>query len=418
MLCAAWLAVSGDPVVGTDQRGVTFFTAVREAWIVGMRGRGGGESFGVDRSVGSVDKTWQQIKKGASAFASQFLAVQRMKLTGNPTDEELIAAALARHEGTDVYEAIRAHRAVATRAPVGKRKKNALRKWVPCWKVLRSNDKWSGAAGAAPNGLPAGRVSDDSDSDVETDDPSGGNPAVGKAFNKRPIGNKAAKRIKREDRSMTKEMKASTAALAALAQASRERTAVAFFHLPEMRDSPQAALFLQAQARKMLEAVGLDTDARDASTASVAPSGLSAATGSGSAAGGSEGVGGGSGSTTGPAVFEILDEGESGEEIEEVEAPPAEGMAAPLADGMAAPPVGGLAAPPALSRGVKAQMTKAAAAAAALASTLATTLDVDGDEPPTPPPAGKDVSEEEDGGEDEEEEGDEGDSDDDAESDE
>lgn len=160
-------------------------------------GTGGGESFSGDRSVGSVDQKWHQIKKGASAFASQFLAVQRMKLTGNPTKEELIATALARHESTDVYEAIRAHRAVATGAPVGKRMKNALRKWVPCWKMLRSNDKWSGAAGAAPNGLPAGRVSDDSDSEVETDDPSGRNPVVGKVFNKRPIGSKAAKRMKR-----------------------------------------------------------------------------------------------------------------------------------------------------------------------------------------------------------------------------
>lgn len=46
-----------------------------------------------------------------------------------------------------------------------------------------------------------------------------------------------------EDNAIKNEMAASTAALAALAQASRERTAVAFFNLPEMRESLEAALF-------------------------------------------------------------------------------------------------------------------------------------------------------------------------------
>lgn len=219
---------------------------------------------------------------------------------------------------------------------------------------------------------------------------------------------------------MKKEMKASTAALAVLAPASRVRTDVACFHLPEMRDSPLAAIFVLAQARKMLWGVGLDTDAQYASSELVAPSGLSTATGSGDAAGGGQGARGGSGRTRGPAVFEISNEGENEEEVEEVDAPPAEGMGSPLADGMAAPQAGVLAAPPALalSRGVKDHMTKAAIAAAALVSTLDTTLHVDGNEPPTPPPAGKCASEEEGGEEDEEEEGDKGDSDDNAESEE
>lgn len=143
VLCAAWIATSGDPPVGTDQKSVTFFTAVRAAWIAGMRARGAGLSFGGDRSVGAVTKTWQQIKKGASAFASHYLAVQRMRLTGNPTEGELIVAALARHEGKDVYEAIQAHRAASEKgeATSGKRTKNSLQKWVPCWRELRGSDK-------------------------------------------------------------------------------------------------------------------------------------------------------------------------------------------------------------------------------------------------------------------------------------
>lgn len=414
VLCGAWLAVSGDAAVGTDQRVGDFYIKVREAWIVGMRGRGAGLNLGADRSVGSVNKTWHAIKKGVSAFASHFLAVQKMELTGNPTEEELIVGALARYEGKDVYETIIQHRAAAVKAqpPAGKRKKNALRKFVPCWQELRGSDKWSGAAGAAAAGLPAAPVTDESDTDSDAPSTPRGNLRQAKAFNRRPQGSQAAKRAKREDNAMKTEMAASTAALAALAQASRERTAVAFFNLPEMRESPEAALFLQGQARKMLEAVGLGGKAKS-STVSAPVSGASGE-GSWRDSGGSVQAGagtGGMGGAVGPAVFEILDGQESegrgtgasgsGTPAADTAAPPAGSAAAAPAAGAAALPAPDAAVPPAVgghglrttrgakaSRGTKAQLTKAAAAAAALSKALeGTTIDVDG---VPPPPASSD----------------------------
>lgn len=398
-LCEAWMQVSGDAAVGTDQRGVTFYSSVRKTWILRMRTLGAGNSFGGDRTVGSVTKTWNEIRKGASAFASHYLAVQRMQLTGNPTEEQLIVGALARHEGKNVYEAILANRGAASGAAIGKRKKNALLKWVPCWAVLRRSDKWSGAAGAAASGLPPGSAAESTDDDADSDDAVGGNSGCGSAFNRRPLGNKATKRNKLEERNMSKEVKASTAALEALAQASRERTAVAFFHLPEIRDTPEAALFLKGHALRMLKAVGLGGGS------SLGPSTVTPAPSDTSAAGSRAAAGSAAGAPPVPQVFEIEGDDALDGGVVRAGTPPAT-PAAPPATGVAAPPDEGRQGVPRLSRGARAQMTKAAAAATALNASLGATIDLEG-----PAPSDEDnLDEEELDKEGEEQEEDQGDS--------
>jgi len=52
-------------------------------------------------------------------------------------------------------------------------------------------------------------------------------------------------------------LKASTDALSALAQATSERTTVAFFNSAEMRDTPEAVAFRHAHARNLRAAAGL-----------------------------------------------------------------------------------------------------------------------------------------------------------------
>jgi len=122
-------------------------------------------------------------------------------------------------------------------------------------------DKLSGAAGAAAadggaagarssGGSPAGSSTGDSDEDAE-DAGAGG-------YQCRPRGSKAAKRDEAEDIQASRVLKASTDALFALAQATSDRTTVAFFSSAEMWYTPEAVPFRRAHARKLMAAAGSD----------------------------------------------------------------------------------------------------------------------------------------------------------------
>jgi len=60
--------------------------------------------------VGGVQKQWDKICKGLKEFCSHYMAVKRMELTGNPGEEDMFSAAMARFCGASVYEAIRKDR--------------------------------------------------------------------------------------------------------------------------------------------------------------------------------------------------------------------------------------------------------------------------------------------------------------------
>jgi len=161
------------------------------------------------------------------------MAVKRMNLSSNPSDEDMISAAMARFCGANIYEAMRKDRTadkVNGKATMGKARQMHCR-WVPCWRVLRHVDRVRGAAAAdggaagagSAGGSPVGRSTSASDEDGE-DAGAGG-------FQLRPRGAKAAKRDKTAGIQNSRMFTASTDALSALAQATSERTTVALFNL-------------------------------------------------------------------------------------------------------------------------------------------------------------------------------------------
>jgi len=186
-----------------------------------------------------------------------------MELTENPSEEDMISAAMARFCGANVYEAMRKDRAenMAKGKTTKRKAKQVHCPWFPCWRVLRHVDKFSGAAGAAAadggaagsrssGGSPGGRSTSDSDEDAE-DAGAGG-------YQSRPRGSKAATRDMADDIQASPMLKASTDALSALARATSERTTVAFCNSAEMQDTPEAVAFRGAHARKLMAASGLD----------------------------------------------------------------------------------------------------------------------------------------------------------------
>ena len=105
----AYLSTTLDPGNGGDQSGPTFWTSVVTAWK-GLLAKRPGVRRRTERGVGGVQKQWDKIRKGVNEFGSHYLAVKRMELTGNPSDEKVISAAMARFCGANVYEAIRKDR--------------------------------------------------------------------------------------------------------------------------------------------------------------------------------------------------------------------------------------------------------------------------------------------------------------------
>jgi len=132
-LCKAYLTISQDPVKGEEQSGPTFWTAVVAAWNGLLAGRPG-VRWRTERGVGGVQKQWDMIHKGVNKFGSHYLAVKRMELTENPSEENMISAAMARFCDANVYEAMRKDRA-ADMAKGKKTKRKAKQvhcPWVPC----------------------------------------------------------------------------------------------------------------------------------------------------------------------------------------------------------------------------------------------------------------------------------------------
>ena len=260
-LCKAYLSASRDPVNGADQSGPTFWTSVVTARKGLLAGRPGVRQR-TERRVWGVQKQWDKIRKGVNEFGSHYLAVKRMELTGNPSDEDMISAAMARFCGANVYEAIR--KDITEDKAKGKatkpKAKQVLCPWVPCWRVLPHVENFSGAAEAAAadggavgagsaGGSPGGRSTSDSDEDGE-DAGAGG-------YQSRPRDAKAGKRDKAAGIQESRMLKASTDALSTLVHATSERTTVAFSNSAEMRDTPEAVAFRRAHARKLMARAGL-----------------------------------------------------------------------------------------------------------------------------------------------------------------
>jgi len=125
---------------------------------------------------------------------------------------------------------------------------------VACWRVLRTSDRFSGAA----NTTEEHSVEPDYSSDKDADSGSTNSPSTrNKGYQRRPCGIKAAKLNRFEDAGMEREVKASTAAVDKLTAAQQERTALCFFDSPAMRNTPEAAKYLRAVMQKMMASAGL-----------------------------------------------------------------------------------------------------------------------------------------------------------------
>jgi len=144
-LCRSYLEVSGDPVMGTERSKDEQWAAVHKTWTELMTERG---PLRVKRNVRAMEKQFKNIRKGVSTFTSHYLVVKSMQSTGNLSEEDIISEAVARYYSLDIYEAICKNWGHDKRkGKAAKRKaKLALCKWVACWRVLRTSEKFSGAA--------------------------------------------------------------------------------------------------------------------------------------------------------------------------------------------------------------------------------------------------------------------------------
>jgi len=372
-LSRAYLSTSLDALKGSDQTGTTFWAEVVWEWKRLLAGRPGARRR-TESGVGGVQRQWDKIRRGVSEFCSHYLAVKRLSLTDNPSDKDLISAAVARFCGLNTYESMRKDRTSdKAKGKTTKRKvKQTTCPWVSCWRVLCHVDKFSGAAGAAAADGGAGGAGSSSASaggrafPRDTDEEENGPPAAG-AFQSRPGGSKAAKREMSEDIRTSRTLKDSSDALLALTRATTERTTVALFNTAEMRDTPEAIAFRKMHARKLMAAAGMDLSSSPPAMLS-GPAGTAAALATVA------------GWSTAPApVSEVHPPPPVGNKpaaVEsEVHSPPTSGDNTPAAP-EATDPVPKTTSRGRPSRGARSQVTKQAKAAAALAA-ASTALDND-----------------------------------------
>jgi len=251
-LCRAYMEVSEDPVSSTGRSKDQLWAAVHEKWTDRMTKKG---PLRVKRNVSALEKQFKKIRKGVSSFTSHYLAVKNMQTTGNLTEEDIISGAVARYCSLDIYESIRSGREKNKRkGKTAKRKaKLAHCKWVGCLRVLRTSDKFSGAANTADDAsVDLGDSSDEDGDSGRTSSPNSRN----KGYQSRPGGIKAAKLMRSEDAGMEKQVKESTAAVDKLTVAQQERTAFCSFDSSAMRHTPEAAQYRQAVMLKMMQAAG------------------------------------------------------------------------------------------------------------------------------------------------------------------
>jgi len=260
--CRSYLEVSEDPVSATGRSKDQLWAAVHETWTDLMTKNG---PMRVNRNVSALEEQFKKIRKGVSSFTSHYLAVKNRPTTGNLTEADIMSGAVARYSSLDIYESIRSDREKAKlNGKTAKRKaKLAHCKWVGCWRVLRTSDKFSGAASTADDAsVDLGYSSDDDGENGSTSSLNSRN----NGYQRRPGGIKAAKLMRSEDAGMEKQVRTSTAAVDTLTVAQQERTALCFFDSPAMCHTPEAAQYRQAVMLEMMQAAGLAAPPAPAST--------------------------------------------------------------------------------------------------------------------------------------------------------
>ena len=214
-LCRAYLEVSGDPVLATGRSNDDLWAADQKTWTELITDKG---PLRVNCNGSALEKYLKKIIKGVSTFTAHYLAVGSMQSTGNLMEEDIISAAVAPYCWVDIYEAIRKDREQDERKAKAAKKKTKLahRKWVACWRVLRTSDKFSIAASTKED------LSVGSDASWDEEDDSGSTSSTrmpNKGYQRRLCGIQAAELMRSKDASMENQVKASTAAAAKLTAA-------------------------------------------------------------------------------------------------------------------------------------------------------------------------------------------------------
>jgi len=231
---------------------------VHEKWTELMTNKG---TLRINRNVSALEKQFKKIRKGVSTITSHYLAVKNMQTTGNLTEEDINSGSVARYCSLDIYESIRKDREKDKRKGKAAKRKAKLAhcKWVGRWRVLRTSDKFSGAANKTDDASVHLDDSSDKDSEsVSTSSPTTRNTG----YQSRPGGIKAAKLMRSEDTSMEKQVKTSTSAVDKLPVAHEERTALCLFDSPAMRHTPEAAKYRPAVLRKIVGETPLTGETR------------------------------------------------------------------------------------------------------------------------------------------------------------
>jgi len=252
-LCRAYPGVREDPGTATGRSKDQLWAAVHEKWTELMTKKG---PLHVKRNVSALEKQFKKIRKGVSSFSSHYLAVKNKQTTGNLTEEDIISGAFARYCLLDIYESIRSDQEKDKRnGKTAKRKAKLVHcKWVGCWRVLRTSDKFSGAANTADDAsVHLDHASDEDGESGSTSSPNSRN----KGYQRRPGGIKAAKLMRSEDVGAEKQVMESTAAVDKLTVAQQYRAALCFFDSPAMLHTPEASQYRQAVMREMMQAAGL-----------------------------------------------------------------------------------------------------------------------------------------------------------------
>ena len=272
----AWLAVTRDPILGTDQTSEAFYAAVVVAYRRLFRLPTGWSP----RSEAAVVRFMRYtLFKNVQLVASVYTRVCRRNLTGNMTEEDLVRATAAELDAGDAYESLQAdldHDPDDPEPQVRARARGfRASDWIPSWRILRTSDKFSGAAAAAaleaPHGgrgasaSPArGRERSDAggaaaaalegcEGDEEGD---GGEHASGPwrppEWEAIPIGTKRAKATRSVEISMQRDCASMARTLSSLAEATNDRVDQAFFFSRWMRGSEEARQWATAETRRRM----------------------------------------------------------------------------------------------------------------------------------------------------------------------
>jgi len=279
-LCRAWLAVSRDPIIGTDQTSGEFYAAVVEAYRRGFDLPAGW----LPRSPAAIVRFMRYtLFKNVQLFAAVYARVHRRNLTGHLSEEDVIRAAEAELDAGDAYEAARADpdHDPEEPEPQGRARGRGFRAadWIPGWRILRSSDKFGGAAAAAAatsappprgrgptsasarvrehrdSGTGEGAEEEDDDEQDERCGDGGRGPWRAPQWEAIPIGTKRAKATRSVEISMQRDCASMARTLGSLAEAANDRVDQSFYFSRWMRDSEDTRRWVAAESqRRMLRA--------------------------------------------------------------------------------------------------------------------------------------------------------------------